>query len=78
MVMYQVMFLIFFSQAYSIACLGVTTSDWEKLGAAALDELSLDIARKAFQHTENISLLQLVDLLQVNYIIYLGFHIIFN
>ncbi|KAJ0183743.1 hypothetical protein K1T71_000166 [Dendrolimus kikuchii] len=53
-----------FSEAYSVACLGVTALDWERLGMAALEELSFEAARKAFQRSENIIFLTLIDHLQ--------------
>lgn len=56
--------MFIFSEAYSIACLGVTTCDWETLGFAALEQLSLDVARKAFQRSENIMYLHIIDLVQ--------------
>ncbi|KAG7313600.1 hypothetical protein JYU34_000755 [Plutella xylostella] len=48
------------------ACLGVTAADWERLGQAALQQLSLEVARKAFQRSENRGLLTLIDHLQVS------------
>ncbi|CAH0716484.1 unnamed protein product, partial [Brenthis ino] len=51
-------------EAYAVACLGVTALDWERLGTAALEELSFEVARKAFQRSENISFLTLIDQLQ--------------
>lgn len=53
------------SEAYAVACLGVTSSDWERLGVAALEEMSFEVARKAFQRSENITFLSLIDNLQV-------------
>lgn len=65
-----------------MACLGVTALDWERLGVAALEELSFEIARKAFQRRENIVFLTLIDHLQVIctffFIIILLCHIVFN
>ncbi|KAG7313597.1 hypothetical protein JYU34_000752 [Plutella xylostella] len=55
-----------FAEAYSVACLGVTAADWERLGQAALQQLSLEVARKAFQRSENRGLLTLIDHLQVS------------
>ncbi|KAJ8737752.1 hypothetical protein PYW08_000347 [Mythimna loreyi] len=51
-------------EAYSVACLGVTSLDWERLGVAAIEELAFEIARKAFQRSENIVFLNLIDHLQ--------------
>ncbi|XP_052752603.1 intraflagellar transport protein 122 homolog [Galleria mellonella] len=53
-----------FNEAYAVACLGVTALDWERLGMAALEELSFEVARKAFQRSENIIFLSLIDHLQ--------------
>ncbi|CAH2103760.1 unnamed protein product [Euphydryas editha] len=53
-----------FNEAYAVACLGVTALDWERLGTAALEELSFEVARKAFQRSENIAFLTLIDQLQ--------------
>ncbi|KAI5641398.1 hypothetical protein NE865_06436 [Phthorimaea operculella] len=53
-----------FNEAYAVACLGVTALDWERLGLAALEELSFEVARKAFQRSENIIFLTLIDHLQ--------------
>ncbi|XP_077302256.1 intraflagellar transport protein 122 homolog [Arctopsyche grandis] len=51
-------------EAYNIGCLGVPNSDWESLGFAALEELSLSVAKKAFQRIENVLFLELVDVLE--------------
>ncbi|XP_068632692.1 intraflagellar transport protein 122 homolog [Battus philenor] len=53
-----------FNDAYAAACLGVTALDWERLGLAAFDELSFEVARKALQRSENITYLTLIDQLQ--------------
>ncbi|XP_013179593.1 PREDICTED: intraflagellar transport protein 122 homolog [Papilio xuthus] len=53
-----------FNDAYAVACLGVTALDWERLGMAAFDELAFEVARKAFQRSENIIYLTLIDQLQ--------------
>ncbi|CAB3225164.1 unnamed protein product [Arctia plantaginis] len=53
-----------FNEAYAVACLGVTALDWERLGVAALEELSFEVARKAFQRGENVVFLNLIDHLQ--------------
>ncbi|XP_053624382.1 intraflagellar transport protein 122 homolog [Plodia interpunctella] len=53
-----------FNEAYAVACLGVTALDWERLGMAALEELSFEVAKKAFQRSENIIFLTLIDQLQ--------------
>lgn len=43
----------------------MTALDWERLGVAALEELAFEVARKAFQRSENIVFLTLIDQLQV-------------
>lgn len=48
-----------------MACLGVTALDWERLGLAALEELSFEVAKKAFQRSESTTYLTLIDHLQV-------------
>ncbi|XP_075990951.1 intraflagellar transport protein Oseg1 [Anticarsia gemmatalis] len=53
-----------FNEAYAVACLGVTALDWERLGVAALEELAFEVAKKAFQRSENIVFLTLIDHLQ--------------
>ncbi|XP_072931134.1 intraflagellar transport protein 122 homolog [Epargyreus clarus] len=53
-----------FNDAYAVACLGVTALDWERLGTAALEELAFEVARKAFQRSENIMFLTFIDHLQ--------------
>ncbi|CAG4962305.1 unnamed protein product [Parnassius apollo] len=53
-----------FNDAYAVACLGVTALDWERLGMAAFEELAFEVARKAFQRSENITFLTLIDQLQ--------------
>ncbi|XP_041987643.1 intraflagellar transport protein 122 homolog [Aricia agestis] len=53
-----------FNDAYAVACLGVTALDWERLGMAALEELSFEVAKKAFQRSENIIFLSLIDHIQ--------------
>ncbi|XP_060809658.1 intraflagellar transport protein 122 homolog isoform X1 [Amyelois transitella] len=53
-----------FTEAYAVACLGVTALDWERLGMAALEELSFEVAKKAFQRSENVIFLTLIDHLQ--------------
>ncbi|XP_061706179.1 intraflagellar transport protein 122 homolog [Cydia pomonella] len=53
-----------FNEAYAVACLGVTPLDWERLGEAALEELAFEVARKAFQRSENLIFLSLIDHLQ--------------
>jgi intraflagellar transport protein 122 len=51
--------------AYQIACLGVTHEDWNVFGHAALLDLDLEIARKAFIRTQDLLLLNLVHRLNM-------------
>lgn len=52
-----------FEGAYRIACLGVTEADWRALGAAALEGLSLNIAKNCFTRVRDLRALELVHLL---------------
>lgn len=50
--MYQYLERKMFKEAYQIACLGVTDSDWRDLATEALEGLDFDTAKKASQtHT---------------------------
>ena len=40
-----------YQHAYEIACIGVTTSDWNYLGNKTLKKLHLPIAAQAFSHS---------------------------
>ena len=48
-------------KAYSIACIGVTASDWSYLASRCLDVLSLDLAKKAYAHNCDYRKLVLID-----------------
>lgn len=50
-----------FREAYQIACLGVTNTDWEGLAKSALEAIHLNIARDAYVKTRNLPWLQLID-----------------
>lgn len=51
--MYQYLERKMFKEAYQIACLGVTDSDWRDLATEALEGLDFDTAKKASQtHTQ--------------------------
>lgn len=47
--MYQYLEKKMFKEAYQIACLGVTDSDWRDLATEALEGLDFDTAKKASQ-----------------------------
>jgi len=51
-------------QAFEVACLGVTTKDWEVLALSALEAQKLDIARKAFIRTREFKYLNLISQFQ--------------
>jgi intraflagellar transport protein 122 len=55
-----------FKEAYQVACLGVTSKDWNVLGLAALEGFHFDIARKAFVHIRDYKYLNLISLFQVS------------
>ena len=48
-------------EAYQVACLGVTNSDWEGLAQSALEVLHLNIARDAYVKCRNLPWLQLIS-----------------
>ena len=47
--------------AYEIACIGVTSSDWNYLGNKTLKKLKLEISAKAFSQTQNYRMLVLIN-----------------
>lgn len=47
--MYQYLERRMFKEAYQIACLGVTDSDWRDLATEALEGLDFDTAKKVFE-----------------------------
>lgn len=47
--MYQYLEKKMFKEAYQIACLGVTESDWRDLAIEALEGFDFDTAKKASQ-----------------------------
>ncbi|CDW52620.1 intraflagellar transport protein 122 [Trichuris trichiura] len=47
--------------AYSIACLGTCTADWEYVGLSALKCLKFEIAKKSFQRTKHYRYLNLIE-----------------
>lgn len=53
--MYQYLERKMFKDAYQIACLGVTDSDWRDLATEALEGLDFDTAKKASQTHTNRS-----------------------
>ena len=53
------------SHAYSVACLGVSESDWETLGTEALNSLDLEVAKKSYMRIKNMPWLYLLDSMEV-------------
>ncbi|VDM96734.1 unnamed protein product, partial [Thelazia callipaeda] len=59
--LYQYLEKKMYREAYKLASLGITESDWEILGHDALHSLELEIAQKAFHRTKNTRYLQLIS-----------------
>jgi intraflagellar transport protein 122 len=50
-----------FEDAYQLACLGVTPTDWDSLAHAALDALNFKVAQDAFVKTRNLCYLEYIN-----------------
>ncbi|XP_054464764.1 intraflagellar transport protein 122 homolog [Anoplopoma fimbria] len=59
--MYQYLEKKMFKEAYQIACLGVTDSDWRDLATDALEGLDFDTAKKAFIRIRDLRYLELIN-----------------
>lgn len=55
----------YFRDAYELASLGVTESDWEILAMDALQAMDLDTAKKAFHRVRNFRFLELINDIEV-------------
>ncbi|GFU46426.1 intraflagellar transport protein 122 homolog [Trichonephila clavipes] len=62
--MYQYIEKKMFRKAYQVACLGVTDSDWRALAEAAIQNLDLEVARKAFIRIKDLMFLKLIKSLE--------------
>ncbi|XP_069499548.1 intraflagellar transport protein 122 homolog isoform X1 [Ambystoma mexicanum] len=59
--MYQYLERKMFREAYQIACLGVTDTDWKELAMEALEGLDFETAKKAFTRVRDLRYLELVN-----------------
>ncbi|KAK2897463.1 intraflagellar transport protein 122 homolog [Channa argus] len=59
--MYQYLERKMYKEAYQIACLGVTDSDWRDLATDALEGLDFDTAKKAFIRIRDLRYLELIS-----------------
>eukprot|EP00814_Leptocylindrus_danicus_P000369 CAMPEP_0116008550 /NCGR_PEP_ID=MMETSP0321-20121206/2921_1 /TAXON_ID=163516 /ORGANISM="Leptocylindrus danicus var. danicus, Strain B650" /LENGTH=1074 /DNA_ID=CAMNT_0003477377 /DNA_START=331 /DNA_END=3552 /DNA_ORIENTATION=+ len=50
-----------FSQAYKVACLGVSERDWKTLALAAMAEFELTIAQRSFGNARDLTFAHLID-----------------
>lgn len=48
-------------EAYQVACLGVSSSDWEGLAQAAVDALQFTVAKNAYVRVRNLPWLQHIN-----------------
>ncbi|CAH1119744.1 unnamed protein product [Phaedon cochleariae] len=62
--MYQYIDKKMYSEAYRVACLGVTEGDWEELAHSALEHLEFEVARLAFIKLQDFTYLELIQELQ--------------
>uniref|UniRef100_A0A8C5VP12 Intraflagellar transport protein 122 homolog n=1 Tax=Microcebus murinus TaxID=30608 RepID=A0A8C5VP12_MICMU len=58
--MYQYLDRKMFKEAYQIACLGVTDTDWRELAMEALEGLEFETAKKAFTRVQDLRYLELI------------------
>lgn len=56
--LYLDIFCIIFREAYQVACLGVSSSDWKGLAQAAVDSLQLNVAKDAYVRVRDLPWLQ--------------------
>ena len=61
----QIKFEWIFSEAYRIACLGVTEDEWQALATESLQNLELEIAAKAFARLKDYKMLHLIHEIKV-------------
>uniref|UniRef100_A0A8C6YJA0 Intraflagellar transport protein 122 homolog n=1 Tax=Naja naja TaxID=35670 RepID=A0A8C6YJA0_NAJNA len=59
--MYQYLERKMFKEAYKIACLGVTDTDWKELAMEALEGLEFETAKKAFTRMRDLQYLELIS-----------------
>lgn len=63
--MYQYLERKMYKEAFKIACLGVTDSDWRDLATDALEGLDFDTAKKAFIRIRDLRYLELISRIEV-------------
>lgn len=61
----QIKFERIFSEAYRIACLGVTEDEWQALATESLQNLELEIAAKAFTKLKDYKMLHVIHEIKV-------------
>ena len=49
-----------FCKAYQVSCLGVTESDWKRLAMESLENLQLDISKRAFVRNKDLKYMDIV------------------
>ncbi|XP_066148433.1 intraflagellar transport protein 122 homolog isoform X1 [Euwallacea fornicatus] len=62
--MYQFIEKNMFTEAYRIACLGVTDGDWEELAHSALEKMDFEVARLSFIKLQDFNYLELIQEVQ--------------
>jgi hypothetical protein len=60
--------IVCFSNAYRLACLGETSTTWEALGHACIEQGDFNLAKKCFSRIRDVKYLNLLSNYEVNYL----------
>jgi len=60
--------IMYFSNAYRLACLGETSTTWEALGHACIEQGDFRLAKKCFSRIRDVKYLNLLANYEVKYL----------